>query len=418
MRTLRNLNGFGYLQFGILALVILAGACNSGNSTTSDTLTTPDAVGSDAVSNNNDAISNNADTVSSDSVANPSGMTAFVFQVVNSPAMGTNGLRVGVTSDGHTIDSSKSDSLLSWAGGLQGVDKEQYGDPVISRLSTGLPWRLTARSGNTDPRGSSTLLYYEGSCPQVDTSKVISIGVDSSAGCRTADKLIGGKTSQIFVVDGDGEFLFFNNGGIIHLLRLSDTTHKAIELTKVCLLPKAVTSLSDLEWGQATPVLGGESSPDLLSDTGIARRSNGQWVLYVKAMEKSKLATCPGGSLCELCTRVIKVSTSSDLLTWSTPTTAVTQASVPEAFNDKGGAVWLYWQDFSETCTANDQKVAMRAPIRGAKEQSDFSLGTSAKVVFSNESFETSVQNHYATNGNPVLLPDAQAISDYTACLP
>jgi hypothetical protein len=344
------------------------------------------------------------------------GMTAFMYQVVDNPSKGVNGVRSGLTTDGQTIDSSQSDTHLSWSAGIENKSKVSYGDPVFSYVKTGVPWRMTAQAGYEDPRGSSNLLYYEGSCPQVDEAKVISIGADGSAGCKVTEGVVNGKASQIFAVDGEGEFIVFMNGGTLYLTRLSDGTNKASDLAKICMLQQPVSVISELKWGQGTPILTEILSTRLLSDSAVARRKNGDWVLYLKSMAKN--SACQPKSLCELCAREIHVTTSTDLLTWATPTKAVGQASVPDAFTDTNGDVWLYHQDFSEACAADDLQRAVRSPIRGLMEGPDYVLGTSSKVVFKDEAFETSMTMHYATNGNPVLLRDAAAVAAYKACLP
>ena len=67
----------------------------------------------------------------------------------------------------------------------------------------------------------------------------------------------------------------------------------------------------------------------LLSDTAIARRRDGTWVLFVKGIASS--VGCSGGGLCELCARAIYRTTSRDLMTWSALEKMAEPASVPDA---------------------------------------------------------------------------------------
>jgi hypothetical protein len=89
---------------------------------------------------------------------------------------------------------------------------------------------------------------------------------------------------------------------------------------------------------------------------------------------------------------------------------------VPDAGVDPDGNVRLYWQNFAQACDGQDLQLAARAPITGAVEQANGTLGTPANVAFQGEAFESNTQLHYPTNGNPVLLPSAAAKTAFDAC--
>lgn len=173
--------------------------------------------------------------------------------------------------------------------------------------------------------------------------------------------------------------------------------------------------LKELAWGEATLVLGeAAANGHLLSDTGIARRKDGTWTLYVKGVPTS--LGCAGGSLCELCGRSIFRTTSTDLITWSALVKMVDKSSIPEATNYLDGSAWLYWQDFTPTCAAQDLMAAARAPISGAFEQEGGTLSSTVTVSFPKEAFETGTTLHYPTNANPIALPTKEAKAAFDAC--
>ncbi len=325
--------------------------------------------------------------------------------------MGMNAVRVGSTADGATVKSYGVD-VVSWAQGP--MIKNAYGDPVISRLSSGR-WAMTAWTGPGDSRGPFRLLYHEGDCPKVDDAAVIALGPESGPGCIPAPNLMMSKGSQVFAAEG-GNYLFLMNGGRVYLAHLADDTHPATALTTVCLRQQRAATLAELAVGQATEVLGPmEVGSLLLSDTGIARRNDGTWVLFVKGITPQM--GCQGGQLCELCNRKVHRSTSADLLTWSPLEAVVDKASIPEASVGPGGEVRLYYQDFADTCAAGDLKKAARAPISMMREDASGKLSAPEHLSFPDEGFETSMNLHYATNGNPVALPDAAAFAAFEGCL-
>jgi hypothetical protein len=153
----------------------------------------------------------------------------------------------------------------------------------------------------------------------------------------------------------------------------------------------------------------------LLSDTAIARRTDGTWVLFVKGIARS--AACPQGSLCELCSRSIYRTLSRDLVHWAELENVVRQASVPDATTYPDGRVWLYYQNFARACATNDKRLADRAPITGAFELEDGTLSYGFDVKVSNETFETDTRAHYATNGNPIALRDDETYEALNACM-
>ncbi len=339
---------------------------------------------------------------------------AFLYQYVGmmQNGMGKNGIRIGTTENGSTIDSSTTDAL-AWSVG--GDIKYTYGDPVFSYLQNGM-WGMTSWTAKSDPRGANFLLYHEASCPTVNDADVIAIGPSSATGCVAGSNITGGKTSQIFAV-GKDEYVFHMIGGEIYLAHLSDKTHRPTDLDSMCVLEETVSDIDDLDWGSSTKVLAkADIDGLLLSDTAMGKRADGTWVLFVKGIESDN--GCKPNTTCELCARGIYRTTSTDLINWSSLEKVVTHASVPEATTMPDGTVWVYWQDFSAVCEADDQKLASRAPISGAYEEADtYDLSEPITLEFPDEDFETSSKFHYATNANPVALPNDAAYEKLEACL-
>lgn len=340
---------------------------------------------------------------------------AFFYQTVGKFVNGTgvNTVATGLTSDGTTV-SSYGVTALDWNIGQN--EQYHYGDPVMSRLSNG-NWAMTAWSGPRDPRGAAFLLYHEAACPVVNDDDVVAIGPSSAEGCKQVRGVDMAKTSQVF--EGpDGNYVFHMIGGEIYLAHLSDATHKASDLESMCVLESPVRRMADLSYGDSTLVIASADADNmLLSDTAIAQRTDGTWVLFVKGIKKDSGCEA-GGSICELCARNVYRTTSTDLLNWSALERVVEQASIPEATTTPDGTVWLYWQDFDDACEVQDQKVASRAPITAAYElPGTHILSEPIHVQFPDEPFETNTSMHYATNGNPVALPDTTALAAYEACL-
>jgi hypothetical protein len=233
------------------------------------------------------------------------GWMALFYQDVTPTS---NEVRAGLTENGRDVDSTGR-TLLSWH--ARGGDGTTYGDPVFSHLANGR-WALTAWSGPTDPRGAAGLIYYEGSCPQVDESKVVLIGPDTSSACSSVRGVVSGKTSQVFQVDG-ATYVFSSMEGHLRLLKLADAGHPVTQLSSICLRRSSARSLSELAVGEATIVIDETNAPGLrVSDSGIARRRDGTWVLFVKGVAST--STCTQASLCELCARSIYRTTSPDLI--------------------------------------------------------------------------------------------------------
>lgn len=348
---------------------------------------------------------------------NDSGMEiAFFYQNVAQmvDGVGLNSVRVGSCTDGLTVSGSGED-VLDWEVAMDRTQIASYGDPVYSRLSNG-SWAITSWSGQSDPRGAGYLLYQESACPLVDDDTVIAIGPSSAQGCSQVDKLTMAKSSQVFAAE-NGNYVFHMIGGEIYLAQLSDADDSAMDLESMCVLETPVDALSDLSYGESTRILSSEDVDGLsLSDTAIAQRSDGTWVLFVKGIKLS--GDCKGGNLCELCGRSVYRSTSTDLIHWSALEKVVGEASIPEAVTTVDGTVWLYWQDFSNACEAQDLKVAALAPISGAYElPNTYELSAPQHVSFPDEEFETNSKMHYATNGNPVALPDEEAVAAFEACM-
>ena len=394
----------------LLIVAALAGGMTSAlffsrNSTTQE----PSVVATDSAKSTQTTSSTTPSTSSVDDTI------AFFYQTVGKFVNGTgnNTVEAGSTVDGISV-SSYGVTTLDWNIGKN--EQYHYGDPVMSRLSDG-NWAMTAWSGQRDPRGAAFLLYHEASCPVVNDADVIAVGPSTAAGCKQVRGIDMAKTSQVF--EGpDGNYVFHMIGGEIYLAHLSDASHSAMDLESMCILPSPVSTMSSLEYGESTLVIGAADSENmLLSDTAIARRSDGTWVMFVKGIKKDSGCTA-GGSICELCARNIYRTTSTDLLNWSPLEVVVEQASVPEATTMPDGTVWLYWQDFDDACAAQDQIVAGIAPITAAYELPDtFELSEPEHIRIPDEKFETNKKIHYATNGNPVSLPNSEALAAYEACM-
>lgn len=374
------------------------------NSNVNKTLAEPVVVNK---SNTNQTVNTNQQVVTAPALA-------FFYQTVGKIVDGTgiNTVQVGRTTDGVTIDSFDA-TALDWEQGP--AVATAYGDPVFSYLPNG-SWSVTSWTTPDDPRGGGAILYHESGCPVVDDTNVIAINPSTAAGCTTVGNLQIGKTSQVFGVDGD-TYLFHTTSAMlssaVHLAHLSDTNNQATALTEMCVLPTAVNSLTELGWGESTPVVTSDSL--LLSDTAIAQRADGTWVLFIKGIPRDNGCEQNRG-LCELCARSIYRTTSSDLINWSELEVVAEQASVPEATQTVDGTVWLYWQDFSDACAAQDQQLANIAPIASAYElDQSYELSSPVRITISDEAFEQDKTLHYATNGNPVMLPDG-GDAGFTAC--
>ncbi len=331
---------------------------------------------------------------------------AFFYQDVTPT---TNNNRVGISYDGKVVEFYNFDVLKVTRGG-----KVSYGDPVFSRLSNGR-WAMTAWTGFEDPHGAGQLMLHESACPTVVETDVKVLGAKAASGCKAAPIVTSGHTSQIFEASGSN-YVFHAISGELYLTRLTDSTHAATDLQSLCVRETPVTKIADLSWGETTLVMSKTLAAGLLlSDSAIARRKDGTWVSFVKGYPTSAGCTKPG--LCELCARGIYRSTSTDLITWSAPVKMIDQASVPDATTYADGSVWVYWQDFSATCAAQDEKLAQRSPISGAYELADLTLSPTIAVSFPKEPFETDTKLHYPTNGNPVALPGSEAKAALDACV-
>jgi hypothetical protein len=341
-------------------------------------------------------------------VAGPPG-NAFFYQDVG--LGGINSVRVGFTTDGRVVQ-TYGVNLMSWQA-LRG-QAMIYGDAVFSRLANGR-WVMTAGTGVDDPRGPAGIMYHEASCPQVVDAAVKVWNPARTASCDSSvPTSTAAKVSQVFELDG-ARLLFTATNGRVYIAKISDATHAAADLQSICFRRTPVARIADLAWGEATAVIDATITGNLfVSDTAIARRRDGTWVLFLKGIALP--AGCQSGQLCELCARSIYRTTSTNLMTWTALEKVVEQASVPDAGVDPDGNVRLYWQNFVPACAAQNLQLAARAPITGAAEQANFALGTPANTTYPGEAFETNTQLHFPTNGNPVLLPDAAAKTALDAC--
>ncbi len=341
------------------------------------------------------------------------GPIAFFYQYVGEMKnrVGENAVRAGSSTDGLTVASYGTD-ILSWLSD-QSSTTITYGDPVFSRLSNGR-WAMTSWSAPDDPRGGNILLYHEADCPTVDDDAVIAIVPSDDAGCQPTPTLTGGKSSQVFAADGSN-YLFHMIMGNVYLSRLSDASSDITDLSEICVRSTAATSLSDLDVGESTIVLNQKTTGLLMSDTAIARRTDGTWVLFVKGIEPDN--GCTQNSVCELCARAIYRTTSADLIHWSDVEKIVSGASVPEATTMPDGNIWLYYQNFEKVCETEDQHFGSTAPISAVYEQAGtYEFSEPKNASFPDESFEINTQVHYATNANPILLPDEATLEELDAC--
>lgn len=154
-------------------------------------------------------------------------------------------------------------------------------------------------------------------------------------------------------------------------------------------------------------------------DVTVATRDNGSdpdtFVAYIKAIWKDDADEAESGVVHEECVRDIYQATSPDLVEWTIDSTpVVTMTSVPEAYVDASGRVWLYYQDFTDFC--DNGGSSNRAPVLARWELDDGTLSEPVAVEF-DEPFETDATEHYATNPTPVLLPDDAAMTAYEGCL-
>ena len=341
------------------------------------------------------------------------GSVAYFYQTVGLQKQGSgrqNATRIGALAEGQVVRTDGIDAAV-WDPG--GSSSSGYGDPVFSSLPGGR-WAMTARSRGEDPPGSGQLLYFEGACPFVDDAEVITLTGSSRRGCEDVERTLRSKTSQIFQADGES-WIFQLMDRRLRLTHIGSSGKSTRDLDGICALQSRPRRLSEVGFGEAFEVFASGQDEGLrVSDAAIAQRSDGTWVLFVKGVAEG--TGCASGATCELCARSIYRSTSRDLMTWSSLEEVVKQASVPEAVTARDGKVWLSWQDFSAVCEADDELLALQAPIRAAYEQGG-GLSPAVSVSFPDEPFEGNPKMHYATNGNPVQLRDAQALASLQACL-
>ncbi len=366
----------------------------------------------------------NPDVGAGDAVTSWAYPMGFFYQTVGLQ----NQVRVGWTHDGTTVTSSGSDYALSW--GVIGKNVT-WADPVMSYLKNGT-YATTAGTFDQDPRGAAMFMYHETTCPRSGPApeaaavKVITPKSHASdALCKQTDNVVGGKGSRIFDIDGSN-YMFISNQGTMYLLRMTNGSSTGSP-DAMCFLETAVTKVSSLRVGDATPVVpigtvGAVASGTdglVFGDAGIMRRTDGTWVLIMKGFPKTLADGHQCHDLCELCNRGIYRATSKDLLTWSAIDRIAFRASVPEAAVDPTGRPWVYYQDFGAACDAQNLQLAGRAHISAISEL-DLSgtMSTPTHVVFTGQSFEKDEQEHYPTNGNPVMLSGPDAFSQLQSCKP
>ena len=338
---------------------------------------------------------------------------AFFYQTVGPfvSGVGYNTVEIGTTYDGINITTNNVSALDFYIG--SGFDTT-IGDPVFSYLPTSGNWTFTGWAAQDDYRGSGRILYHESPCPLVIDSDIIDLGADTAVGCQVLSSIQIGKTSQVFEENGRTYVVHSIPQIGVHIACLSDGINLAMNLTALCVKPTAYASLASLNYGETMPIFDVDSLR--LSDVAIAKRVDGTWVLFMKGA--SDTSTCIGGSLCELAARGIYRTTSTDFLSWTALEKVVSKASVPEASTAADGKVWLYWQDFTNAVAANNLVLASIAPISGAYETpSTYVLSTPIQTYFNGEPFQTNSSLHYATNGNPIHLPNPAAISDLQSCI-
>jgi len=335
---------------------------------------------------------------------------AFFYQNVG---FGLNDVRWGTWSE-EVVDSS---GFTAMSFDTMGEDIDPLGDPLFSRWADGR-WSMAAASGMDHPSGIGQLLLHLGECPVVDDNDALHLLTRSDAeGCAGPGWVLIGKGSQVFSHQGS-DWLFMNTGPDVMLVRAGDGTQDLLDHDSLCYLTEAPDSLDDIAVGEGAPILHAPDTDLLLSDVAIARRLDGTWTLFIKGIPQD--SGCMPLSKCELCSRGIYRSTSTDLLHWTQPELVASEASVPDAANGVNGEVWLFWQDFSEACDAGtDQEfhmLAARAPLTGAFEGEGGVFSAPMTLTFPEEAFENDPQLHYPTNPNPILLPDAAALSDLESC--
>ena len=335
---------------------------------------------------------------------------AFFYQTVG-PFMagsGYNTVEIGTSSDGINIRSNSVSALDFYVG--PSADSA-YGDPVFSYLPNG-NWAVTSWTGPGDPRGQGNMLYYEATCPIVVDTLVNALAALNCSDCLYPSTVQSGKTSQLFEVSGR-YYVMHSNASVVRIACLSDGTNGGMDLPGIYMKDSAYSSLSALNYGESMPVFTSDSLR--LSDCAIAHRTDGTWVLFVKGI--SDTTTASSGSLEELEARGIYRTTTTDFINWTPLEKVVGMASVPEATQTSDGKVWLYWQDFTDAIAAGNLSMAARAPISGAYELATYELSTPQQVFFEDEAFETNNSLHYATNGNPIFLPDTSAFNALRDCV-
>ncbi len=345
-----------------------------------------------------------ADTDDTDIEALPARM-AFFYQTVGNE---DNAVMAGSTLDGFEIDSAGFTSI-AWEGPM--VADNRYSDPVVSRMPDGT-WTVTSRSAPTDSHGAHLLMYSENSCPEfpeIDDPNIHYLSALEGSECITQTRTLMAKTSQVFEADGEW-YVFHAVESELWLAHLGNAEQRPTELAGLCFVDNDELPAV----GQTERIYSDQAEGWLISDAAISRRTDGTWVLFIKGIEDGLCDT--NGGLCELCGRQIFRTTSEDLVEWTALESVMTQASIPESTVDADGRVWLYWQDFTPACDAQDLFLANRAPISGAYEDAVGDLTSEGFVSFPEETFERDTNQHYATNSNPVRVP-GEAWADFLECV-
>lgn len=327
-----------------------------------------------------------------------------------------NVLRSSRTSDGINLRSDQGTDEFWLAFETMSYADTEMNDPVFSQRADGT-WDLMAHDVDGFFRWDEG-----GTCPyQGNDTGLDLVGVAAATPPDRDASMIGKLSTPAIDVDGT-YFLHATEHDEIALFRLDDGTWMAATDDAVEVAPPSISAASDLNTAESVvvieatdfPTSGGYRLEPL--DVTVAQRYDGDWVMYFKGIYEDDAAAY-GGTPSEVCYRDIYRAVSSDLISWSITTTpVVSKASVPEAYTDQSGRVWLYYQDFSNVDDCGGALPAERAPITARWEQDDYALSAPQTVIF-DEDFQLDTGLHYATNPTPVLLPTNTAIGDFEACL-
>jgi hypothetical protein len=153
---------------------------------------------------------------------------------------------------------------------------------------------------------------------------------------------------------------------------------------------RSVFSSDGIQWAAETGTrlsAPPDSGLAMVGDPAPVRRANGTYVLYVKASAPPDADPSPYDHM-------IYRATSADGLTFSFENKMlVNHASVPGAYADSTGRVWVYYLDFTNS-------PAQRESVSVVFENDDFTLSTPRAIQF-----DTLPTNTWANNPGPVRIP-------------